>query len=314
MYVTRSSPASRSGTTSPAARIAGVSRLRILRRHVLPNIAEPLIVNATMGAGGVLLSFAGLSFLGTGRPGPVLRLGQAHAGRAQRHLHQPPGALGPGFAVIVAGLAFKPHGRGALATAFGLGRGHRAPPRRGRIRAAGRRDPRPPRHSPPRARPVGGRPAGDDPRRPAAHPRGTRRHVRRPGKGEAVGVVGESGSGKSMTALAVARLIEEPIRVEAGHLAFAGEDLLAAGDTASLRRRLGTSLAVVFQGPDDVLQPGAPGGAAAGRGEPLPPGPEPQGGVRPGGRPAARGQDPRAPNGAPGSTPSSSPGACASGR
>ncbi|MFD0474990.1 ABC transporter permease [Nonomuraea thailandensis] len=35
-----------------AARIAGVSRLRILRRHVLPNIAEPLIVNATMSAGG----------------------------------------------------------------------------------------------------------------------------------------------------------------------------------------------------------------------------------------------------------------------
>nr|WP_308805652.1 ABC transporter permease subunit [Acrocarpospora corrugata] len=53
-----------------AARIAGVSRLRILLRHVLPNIAEPLIVNATMAAGGVLLTFAGLSFLGLGVQAP----------------------------------------------------------------------------------------------------------------------------------------------------------------------------------------------------------------------------------------------------
>src|SRR4051794_38707613 len=46
-----------------AARVAGLSRVRILLRHVLPNIAEPLIVYATIGAGGALLSFAGLSFL-----------------------------------------------------------------------------------------------------------------------------------------------------------------------------------------------------------------------------------------------------------
>ena len=37
-----------------AARIGGVSRIRILTRHVLPNIAEPLIVNATIGAGSAL--------------------------------------------------------------------------------------------------------------------------------------------------------------------------------------------------------------------------------------------------------------------
>src|SRR6188472_3134483 len=35
-----------------AARVAGLSRVRILFRHVLPNIAEPLIVYATIGAGG----------------------------------------------------------------------------------------------------------------------------------------------------------------------------------------------------------------------------------------------------------------------
>src|SRR5947208_1370462 len=49
-----------------AAQVAGVGRVRILFRHVLPNVSEPLVVNATIGAGGALLSFAGLSFLGLG--------------------------------------------------------------------------------------------------------------------------------------------------------------------------------------------------------------------------------------------------------
>ncbi len=53
-----------------AARIAGVGRLRLLVRHVLPNIGEPLIVNATIGAGAALLAFAGLSFLGLGVQAP----------------------------------------------------------------------------------------------------------------------------------------------------------------------------------------------------------------------------------------------------
>ena len=41
-----------------AARTLGISRTRILFRHVLPNIGEPLIVNATLGASGSLLAFA----------------------------------------------------------------------------------------------------------------------------------------------------------------------------------------------------------------------------------------------------------------
>ncbi len=47
------------------------------------------------------------------------------------------------------------------------------------------------------------------------------------GRGEAVGVVGESGSGKSLTALAVARLLEEPAQVRAAEVSLLGRDLLA---------------------------------------------------------------------------------------
>ena len=46
-----------------AAQVAGVGRVRILLRHVLPNISEPLVVNATISAGGALLAFAGLSLV-----------------------------------------------------------------------------------------------------------------------------------------------------------------------------------------------------------------------------------------------------------
>lgn len=54
-----------------AARAAGVPAPRIVLRHVLPNIAGPIIVAATMGLGQVVLLEAGLSYLGVGVPQPT---------------------------------------------------------------------------------------------------------------------------------------------------------------------------------------------------------------------------------------------------
>jgi peptide/nickel transport system permease protein len=54
-----------------AARAAGVPDLRIVLRHVLPNVAGPVIVAATMGIGQVVLLEAGLSYLGVGVPPPA---------------------------------------------------------------------------------------------------------------------------------------------------------------------------------------------------------------------------------------------------
>lgn len=54
-----------------AARAAGVPGPRIVLRHVLPNIAGPVIVAATMGIGQVVLLEAGLSYLGVGIPQPA---------------------------------------------------------------------------------------------------------------------------------------------------------------------------------------------------------------------------------------------------
>jgi len=49
-----------------AARVVGASDVRIMLRHILPNILTPLIVFGTLGVGNVLLQEAALSFLGLG--------------------------------------------------------------------------------------------------------------------------------------------------------------------------------------------------------------------------------------------------------
>lgn len=54
-----------------AARALGVSELRIMLRHVLPNILAPLLVQASFDLGGAIISVAGLSFIGFGAQPPT---------------------------------------------------------------------------------------------------------------------------------------------------------------------------------------------------------------------------------------------------
>jgi dipeptide transport system ATP-binding protein len=73
-------------------------------------------------------------------------------------------------------------------------------------------------------------------------------------QGEVLGIVGESGSGKSVTMMALMGLIGWPGRVRAGHLRFAGHDLL--GITDKERRALvGKDVAMIFQEPTTSLNP-----------------------------------------------------------
>src|SRR4051794_21494884 len=88
-----------------AARVAGVGRVRSLFRHVLPNISEPLVVNATISAGGALLAFAGLSFLGLGVQQPSYDWGRLLFDGISSIYVNPASALAPGAAVLIAGLA-----------------------------------------------------------------------------------------------------------------------------------------------------------------------------------------------------------------
>ena len=64
-----------------AARLVGVSRWRLLRRHVLPNVLGPVLVLATIQVGQAIITEATLSFLGVGVPptnpslGTLIRIG-----------------------------------------------------------------------------------------------------------------------------------------------------------------------------------------------------------------------------------------------
>jgi len=251
-----------------AARVAGVGRIRVLVRHVLPNVGEPLAVNATIGAGASLLAFAGLSFLGLGVQAPAYDWGALLSSGLDGIYEHPLAALGPAVAVVVAGLAFNLFGE-AVAKALGVPTVAYVVPRARRMRGrAGREERRGEAGAAARGQPGPGGPAAlDEPHAvlvvddlrvsfPGAHGpvtpvRGVSFAVHR---GEAIGVVGESGSGKTLTALAVAQLIEEPGQVHATGLRFLGHDLLTSPSQVQ-RRLLGTSLGMVFQDPVTSFNP-----------------------------------------------------------
>lgn len=58
-----------------AARVIGVSNTRMLLTHILPNTISPLIVYATLGIAGAIISEAALSFLGLGISEPTASWG-----------------------------------------------------------------------------------------------------------------------------------------------------------------------------------------------------------------------------------------------
>ena len=72
-----------------AARALGASGLRIFFRHILPNIVQPILVQAAIGMAGVILAEATLSFLGLGIPAPAPSWG-AMLNDAGSHLFDSP--------------------------------------------------------------------------------------------------------------------------------------------------------------------------------------------------------------------------------
>ena len=89
-----------------AARALGASDWRIVTLHILPNIIQPVIVQAAIGMAGAILAEATMSFLGLGVPPPTASWGSMlNDGRA--HLFDAPHlVLFPAGAVMLAVLSF----------------------------------------------------------------------------------------------------------------------------------------------------------------------------------------------------------------
>ena len=89
-----------------AARALGASDWRVITRHILPNMIQPVIVQAAIGMAGAVLAEATMSFLGLGVPPPVPSWGSMlNDGRA--HLFDAPHVvIFPAITVMLAVLSF----------------------------------------------------------------------------------------------------------------------------------------------------------------------------------------------------------------
>jgi peptide/nickel transport system permease protein len=89
-----------------AAQALGASDLRIITRHILPNIIQPVIVQAAIGMAGAVLAEGTMSFLGLGVPPPTASWG-AMLNDARSYLFSSPHVvLFPAAAVMLAVLSF----------------------------------------------------------------------------------------------------------------------------------------------------------------------------------------------------------------
>ncbi|MBL1112788.1 dipeptide/oligopeptide/nickel ABC transporter permease/ATP-binding protein [Streptomyces sp. 110] len=197
------------------ARLLGVSHPRIAIRHMLPNMAEPLLVLSASTFASTLTALSALSFVGIGVQSPSYDWGKLLSEALPSLLAgRPFQMVGPAALVIVTGLA---------AILIGDGLAAAANPRTAR-RAAGRRGARDTERDTPVPRDeylVDVQDlwihSGDKPL-----VKGVSFGIR---PGEIVGVVGESGSGKTLTAMSLARLLPDGLTLSSSRMAIGDLDL-----------------------------------------------------------------------------------------
>ena len=268
-----------------SAQSLGARPGRIMRTHVLPNVASPIIIQVSLALGFALLAEAGLSFLGIGAQPPTPSWGDM-LNEAYQFIFQAPLALVfPGLAIMVTVLSFNMVADGlrdavGRGSATGPGRGIRT--RLRERRAAAQRD-RLDGAIP--ARPTESDPPSPAPASPAVG-NGTNRTALRSANhllnvdhlrvefaingrswpvvedlsfsvepGRTLGLVGESGSGKTVSALAIMGLLPKQVaRVTGGSVRFEGRNLLELGPK-ELRSIRGDQIAMIFQDPMSSLNP-----------------------------------------------------------
>jgi len=246
-----------------SARSLGATSKRLVGRHVVPNVASPVIIQVALALGFALLAEAGLSFLGIGEQPPTPSWGGMLQEGFQFINSAPWALVFPGLAIMLTVLSFnmvadglrdslgrerprgstlvqgtKDDGKGRLARAVSLGR-----------------------HS--------------DPPVPAAMPGAALLAVKglriefltndawlpvmedatfSVDRGKTLGLVGESGSGKTVSALAVMGLLAPRVSRVGGSVNFRGQELTTLSP-AGFRQLRGNEIAMIFQEPMTSLNP-----------------------------------------------------------
>ncbi|WP_082697711.1 dipeptide/oligopeptide/nickel ABC transporter permease/ATP-binding protein [Arthrobacter sp. EpRS71] len=222
------------------ARLLGVSGPHIITRHLLPNMAEPLLVLTATVFATTLIDLSSLSFIGLGVQNPEYDFGRLLNEGLVNIYSQPLQAVMPSIMITITGL-------GAMLIGDGL---------------AAATDPR------------GGRKFGSL-RKASEVPASMRADaqalvevdnltVTTPSgvplvkgvslsihAGEVVGLVGESGSGKSLTAMSIAGLLPEELGVSAKTMRLGELNLLKKNNP----RELAISIGLVYQDPGTSFNP-----------------------------------------------------------
>ena len=89
-----------------ASQLAGDSVLQMIFRHVLPNIAGPILVTSMLDIGTMMMEIAGLSFLGLGAQPPVAEWGSMMSSGRSILQTYPWIVLSPGLAIFVSVVIF----------------------------------------------------------------------------------------------------------------------------------------------------------------------------------------------------------------
>ncbi len=239
-----------------AARLSGLTSLRIMWRHVLPRLVGPVIVQLSLFAAAAVLVQSALSFLGLSTPETQGPSWGNMVGEASDVISQDPWLLVPtGGVLVLTVMALGLVGDAIRDVTAGRHLGS-PPPRRREARPA-----RPHADRGPASRATA-------PARSLLSVRGltiafaaARRDVTVVrdvsfdlARGEALGIVGESGCGKSVTTRALLGLLPDGGRVTAGSALFGGRDLAVMPERQFGRIR-GSMIGLISQEPMSGLDP-----------------------------------------------------------
>lgn len=89
-----------------AARLSGSGTLKIIFKHILPNIMGPILVTAMLDIGTMMMELAGLSFLGLGAKPPIAEWGSMMSDTRGLLTSAPWITLSPGLAIFISVMVF----------------------------------------------------------------------------------------------------------------------------------------------------------------------------------------------------------------
>ncbi len=239
-----------------AARTSGLTEAQILRRHIVPRLQGPIIVQTSLFAGAAIIVETALGFLGFGAPPPSPSWGNM-VGDASQAINTQPWLLVPtGCVIVFTVLAFGLLGdavRDALGERWSTTLGAGAKIRNTAVTEMSA-SAKPADSAPDPAALLSVRdltvtfPINGEQRNVVQHVNFDLR------RGEVLGLVGESGCGKTVTSMAVLGLLRGGGRVSSGEAHFNGKNLI----TMSARERTqlrGTGIAFISQEPIASLDP-----------------------------------------------------------